>query len=236
MIVPQERGVAQDRASFDAMLAAQAPARLADPFRELWALGYRRLVPIVPPDAVLSERSSMAARLRAGKDPRGKAVGVRNHDGVWFGFDWVKHEADEADLDRWHAMGAGVGIKTGAQHDGTWLIGIDADTLNPATAADVETVVRRFFGQAPTRIGRAPKALYVVRLDGAVQYGREEFDDGTVDLTGSSTPNWPRVEFLSDGKQFVAHGVHPATRRPYGWTVPLVPFVELPIVPAAVFA
>lgn len=67
-----------------------------NPFRELWDLGYRKLVPIVPPAAKLSERSSLFKRPGA----RGKAPGVRGRDGLWMGFDWITHDCDEHDLDR----------------------------------------------------------------------------------------------------------------------------------------
>lgn len=192
-----------------------------NPFLALWAMGYRNLIPIVPPDAAVSEKSSLYKRLQAGKDDRGKTPGIKGHDGLWRGFDWLPYVADEADLERWHAMGAGVGIKTGPQYDGTWLIGVDADTLDDRCAALVSGVVRRQFGICPTRIGRAPKALYVVRINGPLKYSRVEFG-----------PNNERVELLSQGRQFVAAGVHPVTKEPYRWVERLVPFDELPVWPA----
>lgn len=119
-------------------------------------------------------------------------------------------------------MGAGVGIKTGGQDDGTWLVAIDADTLATPLAATVAMLIYEQYGaDTPTRIGQAPKALYVVRLDGPMPYSRIEFADG------GDKP--ARVELLSDGRQFVAAGVHPGTGRPYEWTVGLLPYVELPV-------
>ncbi len=50
-------------------------------------------------------------------------------------------------------------------------------------------------------------------------------------LTDKNQPR-DRVEILSDGRQFVAAGVHPKTKLPYVWTLPLVAFDKLPIVPA----
>ena len=192
-----------------------------NPFRRFAALGYTRLVPIVPPDAELSPTSSLAKRAGAGKDPRGKAVGVRGGNGLWFSYDWVSYECDDRDLDRWAAMGAGVGIKTGAMPDGTWLIGVDADTLDLQLAADVDQHLFLTLGCAcPTRVGRAPKALYVVRVSGPLPYTRIDF--------GPETPP-ERVELLSEGRQFVAEGIHPGTRRPYEWVVPLVPYADLPV-------
>jgi hypothetical protein len=188
-----------------------------NPFTTLWDMGYRRLVPIVPPDAVLSERS----RLSKNPSARGKAVGLKGSDGAWFGFDWVRSECTESDLVRWHGMGAGVGIKTGPQADGTWLVGLDADVLDWQTAGQVTEYVKERFGEPPARVGRPPKALYVLRVDGPIPYSRVEFGE-----------NRERIEILGDGKQFVAHGLHSATGKPYQWTSRLLPFSDLPILKA----
>ncbi|MFA5897819.1 MAG: AAA family ATPase, partial [Hyphomicrobium sp.] len=185
-------------------------------FAALWALGYHRLVPIIPPDAEISEKSSLAKR----KDARGKAVGVKGKAGPWFGLDWIPYEADEQDVTRWHAMGAGVGIKTGQG-----LVGIDADTLDHDCARTIRDIVEDHVGRLPVRIGNYPKALYLVRVEGEYRYTRVEF--GARRENGTLTD---RVEILSDGRQFVAHGVHPTTLKPYHWPRPLVPYVDLPIV------
>lgn len=182
----------------------------ANPFLHFRALGYRRLVPIIPPDAELSPKSTIKP------GARGKAVGIRGQDGLWRGFDWIRHETTEEDCRAWHAMGAGVGIKCGGQGDGTWLVAIDADTLDERIAAVVSGHVRQRFGIVPMRIGRAPKSLYVVRTQGPFSYSR-------VDLTCGG-----RIELLSDGRQFVASGQHPVTRQPYRWVEPLQPYSELP--------
>ncbi|MGE0211825.1 MAG: AAA family ATPase [Parvibaculaceae bacterium] len=188
-------------------------------FEGFWRLGYTRLVPIVPPDAQLSENSSLFKR----KDARGKAVGVRRQDGLWSGFDWLPHEADEQDLLRWQGMGAGVGIKTGRG-----LIAIDADTLVEDHAATIKRTVEEHFGNLPIRVGRYPKALYVLRTSEPMRYTRIEF--GELDDKGRLKD---RVEVLSDGRQFVAHGIHPTTREPYRWPRGLVPLDALPTVPPA---
>jgi hypothetical protein len=185
-------------------------------FRALWDRGYRRLVPIVPPDAVLWPESTLARNPQC----RGKAVGRRRQDGTWSSWNWVQHEATEADLEAWHAMGAGVGIKTGKQGDGTSLIGIDADTPDPRLAAKASGVVRELFGIVPTRHGRAPKALYVIRVAGELKYGQFRIRAG-------DSPEI--VELLSDNRQFVAHGIHPGTLQPYQWVEKLRPYGELPI-------
>ncbi|KAA2235554.1 DUF3987 domain-containing protein [Salinarimonas soli] len=176
------------------------PGATINPFRRLWDLGYRRLVPIVPPDADVSPKSTLFKRL----DSRGKAVGIRGRDGLWRGFDWLKHETAEEDLDLWFEMGAGVGIRTG---DG--FVGVDADTYDAAVAEQVRACAEKHFGTLHSRIGRQPKCLYLVRTEPSVSYMRVEFE-------GSDGKN-ERVELLAEGRQFVAHGVHPNTRLPYTW-------------------
>lgn len=196
-------------------------------FRNLWDLGYRRLVPIVPPGSPVSERSSLFKRIQAGKDDRGKSPGIRGGDGDWRGFDWLKHEADEPDLTRWHSMGAGVGIKTGDLGDGTSLVLIDADTLDMDFAATIKTCVEDMLGVLPVRIGKYPKAGYLARVKGTLRYSRVEFGSRANDR-GQLLD---RVEVLSDGRQFVAEGTHPGTMQPYRWPKDLPALSELPILP-----
>lgn len=194
-------------------------------FARLWALGYRRLVPIVPVDAPLSEKSSLYRRLNAKNptDERGKAPGIRWPDGTWSGFDFVKCESDELDIERWAAMGAGVGIKTGAG-----LALIDADTLDEKHAKTVLEAIKTRCGDLPVRVGRYPKAGYLVRTDEDFRYCRIEF--GERDEKGRLKD---RVEILSDGRQFVAHGIHPVTRKPYRWPKGVPALDDVPFVPAA---
>lgn len=187
-------------------------------FKDFWSLGFRRLVPIIPPTAEISANSSLNKRL----DARGKAVGIRGRDGKWFGFDWLPHEADEHDLQRWAAMSAGCGIKTGRG-----LVAIDADTLSVSSATIIAQAVVRHFGELPARIGRHPKVLYPIRVSEPLRYMRVEF--GELDDKGRLKD---RVEILSDGRQFVAAGTHPGTGKPYTWPRPLVPLEQLPIVSA----
>lgn len=194
-------------------------------FRRLWDLGYRRLVPIVPPGAPLSERSSLFKRLHAAKpdDARGKVPGVKWADGTWSGFDWVPHEATEADLDRWNAMGAGVGVKTGDNQ-----ILIDADTRNEDRARIIRDTINEVLGFVPpVRIGQYPKAGYLGRTDPGFVYSRVEF--GERDERGRLQE---RVEILSEGRQFVAVGIHPKTGKPYKWPKGMPAAADVPYIPA----
>lgn len=196
-------------------------------FEAFYRLGYTRLVPIIPHDAQISENSSLFKRVGTDQDSRGKAVGVKGNGDKWFGFDWLPHESDEHDLRKWQAMGAGIGIKTGE-----CLIGIDADSKDNERAAIIREAALRHFGQLPTRIGQFPKALYLCATTEPMKYTRVEFGD--LDQNGRLKD---RVEILSDGRQFVAHGIHPKTRQPYNWTRPIVARAALPtFTPAQVIA
>ena len=186
-------------------------------FARFWALGYKRLLPIIPPGAEISERSSLFKRVNTRQDGRGKTPGTRGRDGKWSSFDWAPYEPDDTDLTRWHAMGAGTGIKTGAG-----LIAVDADTLDAEHAKTIRDIVERFCGRLPVRVGNYPKALYLCRVDGPYRYTRVDFGDNT-------PPD--RVEVLSDGRQFVASGTHPKTGKPYTWPRAITPYAELPSFP-----
>lgn len=200
-------------------------AETANPFATFWALGYRRLCPIVPPDAPLNEKSSLAIRMRKDptKDPRGKAPGILRDD-LWQGIDFTKIEPDEEMVHRWATMRAGVGIKTG---QGLHLI--DADTLNAEHAKIIEAVIIEMIGVLPARIGQFPKIGYLIRVTGDMPYMRVEF--GERDEKGRLLD---RVEILGEGRQFVAHGIHPKTRKPYAWPHGIPAFDDIPTVPASV--
>ncbi len=181
-------------------------------FERFWSLGYTRLVPIVPPTAEISEHSTLFKRIGTTQDARGKVPGTRGRDSKWTSFDWGSCEAELEDLRRWHAMGAGVGIKMG-----NGLAGIDADTLNTEHARVIRDEIEAAIGRPPVRIGQYPKALYLVRLSAPMPYTRIEF--GT-----------ERVEVLTEGRQFVAAGIHPKTGKPYTWPRDIVSFDDLPVV------
>jgi len=189
-------------------------------FAKLAEIGYPNSLPIIPPEAPISPHSSLYKRVGTRQDGRGKTPGVKGEDG-WRSFDWARYTPDARDYVRWAAMGAGVGIRTG---DG--LCALDADTMDPSCAEIVKAYVEEHLGPAPIRIGRAPKALYLFRTDGPVPYQRVDF--GARDERG--TPE--RVELLTEGRQFVAKGVHPKTGKPYAWERSIVPFDQLPFLPA----
>lgn len=179
-------------------------------FRKFWSLGYNRLLCVAPHDASLRE----AGKRPAEKGPSG-----------WHGVS-VKTfiNPSEAELDKFHLWGGGVGIRC----DGTF-VAIDIDSLSPEWAGKIKAAALKVLGPAPVRIGRAPKSLLVYRAAGPIEYSQIRFDDGI----DEKKPGL--VECLSgaDGtKWFVAHGIHPATGRPYTWPDGVPPVNELTTITA----
>lgn len=194
-----------------------------NPFRALWDMGYEAVLPVVPPNVKLHPDSFLFRRLAKGEaDPRGKAPGKIWRDDLWGGFkSWTTYKADELDLRRWNAMGASVGLRVG---DGG-VAAIDADALTPEYATLIAERVQRRFGVLPTRVGRKPKTLWLLRSDPELSASSFQFGPDRKD----------KFEILAGigKKQCVVHGVHPFTHEPYRWTQKLVPLVELPFFPAS---
>jgi hypothetical protein len=212
------------------MSADAKPEPSVNIFRKLYVAGYRRLVPVLPCDAQVRESSSLNR-----KGARGKAVGVRGRDGLWHGYDWVRYECDVDDLDRWHAMGADVGIKGGPMADGHTLGFIDADTKNYLRAALIQKFMDALAAELglekgfPKRIGQAPKAAFPVRIAGPVPYPYTRIEFGDRNEKNALTC---RVEILTESRYLKVHGIHPDTGEPYAWPVALCRHEDLPIVTA----
>jgi hypothetical protein len=213
--LPTQPATGSEDGSSSAKQVLQFPVQ--NRFRALWDLGYRHLVPVVPHDAVLSPRSHLAKRKR---DVRGKAPGKRGSDGEWYGLKcWQTHVPSASDLAEWQGMGAGVGMRLGQQHDGTFLFAVDADTLDRASAVVIGEAVEARFGRVPVRIGNSPKALYLVRCHDALPYRSLAFEHGVVEILGKD-------------KQCVMAGIHPVTLKPYRIARPasgLPPLETLPL-------
>lgn len=189
-------------------------------------LGYDPL-PIIPHDAEISERSSLHKRVGTKQDARGKTPGRKNSNGTWGSYDWINYQPDEIDYKRWHNMCAGIGLRTG-----NGLLAIDADTSDKTLAKKIKDIVEKHIGKPPVRVGNFPKALYVVRTKTQIPYQRVEFGPPAENGTNRK---W-RVEMLTEGRQFVAHGIHPKTLKPYEWVRSLPKFEELPEIDAQTIA
>jgi hypothetical protein len=193
-------------------------------------LGFKRLVPVIPPDAPISSRSNLSKRLAMGRDDRGKVPGQLWPDGTWSGMDWINApEPSPADLERWQRWGAGVGIRTGDLGDGTSLVMIDADTLEEPLARTIKSIVETTVGKLPIRVGRFPKAGYLARVRGSYRYARVSF--GAEDVPENKRE---RVEILSDGKFMVALGLHQVTKQPYRWPAEPPRLEDVPVLDADV--
>lgn len=189
------------------------------------ALGYD-VHGIIPHDAEISENAkSLIKKVGTSNDPRGKVPGRRNRAGKYGSWNWRSERPSKDDLAASEANGDGVGLLLGPQADGTHLVFIDADTLNADNAKVVKDEVDARFARPRVRVGRWPKAGYLVRLGGPMKYASADFDGG-------------QVEILADGQQFVAEGIHPKTGKPYSWPRGhLQPLSDLPIFdPADVMA
>jgi putative DNA primase/helicase len=89
---------------------------------------------------------------------------------------------------------------------------LDIDINNEEAARAIEDYVRERFeehGYILPRIGKPPKRAIPFRTD-------EPF---AKIVTNVVAPNGSaeKIEFLADGQQVVVAGIHPETRRPYGW-------------------
>ena len=103
------------------------------------------------------------------------------------------------------ASSRNTGIRTGR------LVGVDFDVLDRGLAAELDELAASMLGTTPlVRIGKDPKALWCFQADepfGKIETPELILPDGTK----------AQIEILADGQQFVSHGIHPDTRRPYRW-------------------
>jgi hypothetical protein len=90
---------------------------------------------------------------------------------------------------------------------------LDADILNEPAATAIEELVRERFeerGYILPRIGRPPKRAFPFRTV-------DPFAKITVNLIDANGGTGEKIEFLCDGQQIVAAGIHPDTLKPYIW-------------------
>jgi Bifunctional DNA primase/polymerase, N-terminal len=85
------------------------------------------------------------------------------------------------------------------------VLGIDIDASEPIKAAQLEVLAAEYLGATRfQRVGRAPRTLLLYRPAAG------EFIPSLAKLGGC-------IDVLSEGKQFVAFGIHPGTGKPYRW-------------------
>jgi len=127
---------------------------------------------------------------------------------------WQKLVATLDDLPDWSVEYENVGVITRDTP------AVDLDILDESLAREMEAYVVSLLGDAPVRIGRAPKRLLAFRTTTPFT----KVQATAVDPNGVKH----KVEILGEGQQFVAYGTHPDTGRPYQW----VSFEELADIPA----
>ena len=98
----------------------------------------------------------------------------------------------------------GVGVKTGS------VIVIDIDVPNEHLAIEFQNYCVEHIGDAPIRIGRAPKRSMFYRL-----VGKQMSKKSTTPFVEDSEKY--QVEFLASGQQSVVFGIHADTGKPYYW-------------------
>lgn len=169
-------------------------------FESMAEAGFRQLLPIIPHDA---EISSYSKSLTA--DMLGKIPGRKVSDG-WVGLaDWVHLRVRRSDLKQWTADGAGIGLRCEE------VVALDLDVTDEDIVKALITQAYISLGFAPMRIGNAPKALLLFRLDEPGSWPSKMtlpfIDNGTKHL----------IEILGARQQFVVKGTHPKTKQPYEW-------------------
>jgi len=125
------------------------------------------------------------------------------------GFDgWQKARASTAQLREWvnkdGFQWSGVGVLTKETP------AIDIDVRDAEVAELLDAWVRKNLGNAPMRVGRAPKRLFLFRTDEPFRKMRST----------KYMDEWAQeqmIEILGDGQQCVAFHKHPDTGRPYDW-------------------
>lgn len=127
---------------------------------------------------------------------------------------WEKSRSTKPQLTDWIENGhrkAGVGILT------KWSPGVDLDIRDEELAILAEKKARKIFGDAPVRIGMAPKRLMVYRTEKPFRKMRSN-KYKTPDPINDDGWEFHQIEILCDGQQFVAYHIHPDTHKPYVWT------------------
>ena len=164
--------------------------------KKLFEAGYTDLVSVIPPGAELSPLSKVKP------ESAGKAPGKKNQQGRWVGYGWQAEQCTAEDAAKMDMDNANIGIKAGK------FPGVDIDCTDEALAELIEKLARQHLGDAPLRIGQAPKRLLMYRAD-------EPF--GRMRLWFRVAEKQHLIEVLGEGQQYVISGIHPRTREAYKW-------------------
>jgi hypothetical protein len=121
----------------------------------------------------------------------------------------TKLETGEGEIELWerlypHSQNTGILCK--------FTPTIDIDIFHPEAADAIEQLIRERFeehGRILVRFGRWPKRAILLRTS-------TPFDKLALILTAPDGSQH-KIETLGNGQQVVVAGIHPETRRPYGW-------------------
>ena len=122
---------------------------------------------------------------------------------------WTSKRLSAEDCEAYgDANGVGIVCGQGAHP----VIGIDIDTFDEEINTALADFVEVHFGPCPVRQGKPPKTLLVARTE---ESNLPKMTSAYYTKPGESRKH--RLEILSKGQQFVAHGIHPDTHEPYQW-------------------
>lgn len=85
---------------------------------------------------------------------------------------------------------------------------VDIDVLDQSLAEDLSRLLDRGLGEAPVKVGQAPKRSHLFQCD-------QPFAKSKLTFVWRDLPCG--IEILADGQQTVCYGQHPGTGAPYEW-------------------
>jgi hypothetical protein len=163
------------------------------------------LTPVIPHDATLSPNSKIAP------SERGKVPGQKKPDGTWYGGWKNLGVATLARAKMWDAMGAGIGARAGFDNLG----GLDIDLTVRKDAERMREIAQEMWGKrlAIRRVDHPEhtKLLICIRIEGSKM--PPSFNLEVLQSDGERGG----VQWLSTGKYFNFHGIHPKRLAPYVW-------------------
>lgn len=193
-----------------------------NPFRHFHELGWTRLLPLYPADAEIAGAEKLSDDVL--NQRLGKAPAQRLRNGQWVNFSgWALHKATEQDLDQWHAWGANVGFCL----EKNWLV-FDIDVTEARWADEAERVITDHLGQAPCRIGRAPKRMLFYRTSEPINPGAPVY----VTTEGGEE----KIELFGQGRNVALFGTHRKAGKKMEWPRHPIASDALPVVTPDAFA
>ena len=122
-----------------------------------------------------------------------------------------RRDATPEEIAKWPGGNSGIDTK--------YDPGLDIDVDDAEAAACIEATARDWFdgrGTIPVRFGRAPRRALLFRA--ATPFAKI--------IAKFVAPNGSKhkIEFLGDGQQIIAHGIHPDTGTSYAWHADLAPW------------